>query len=558
MGFTLAAGLVLAIASPAQLTTEQRVADFRYLASLYAQRYAPYEWKRELLKYDLLDLQPWLERVQKAKDDLDYYEIAVDYVASLNDGHAGYFLPSTFAASLGFTVDIYDGKVLIDSINRQRLPAEQYPFEVGDELVSVDGSTAQELIKRFAKYLVVGHQRATERSAAAAIVSRWQDSMPRAHELGEEAKVVVRRAGGEQATYSIPWRKTGVPVTVLAPGRSPLPAARSQPSAPCAEEVPSYLRQLERLRTMKLPQPRAVLGQGALKPVFDLPEGFTLRLGAKTYDSFYSGTFEAGGLKIGFLRIPDFDILRFVSTFEKEIAYFQENTDGLIIDLMRNPGGYVCLAESLLARLIPYKFRAVTLEARVLWSELLEAKSDLEQAQRSGAKPETLKVLEFVAKEFEFAYRENKGCTRPIPVCGIYAERDPATDKSGNPIAYTKPLMLLIDEISFSAAEVFAAVIQDSRRGPLFGMRTGGGGGSVADFPAGIYAQGSANVTTSLVIRKEFVSVPGYPTSPYIENVGVHPDVVADYMTRDNLMNKGRPFVEAFSAKMVEHIQANR
>ena len=554
MGLTLAAGLLLASSGPAQLTTDQRLADFRYLASLYAQRYAPYEWKRDFLKFDLLELPPWLERVQKAKDDLDYYEIAVDYVASLDDGHAGYFLPSTFAASLGFSVDIYDGKVLIDSVTRQRLPAEQYPFEVGDELVSVDGSTAQELIKRFAKYLVAGYQRGTERSAAAVIVSRRQELVPRAHEIGEEAKVVVRRASGATETYSIPWRKTGVPVTVLAPGRSPRSAAPRRG----AEEGPAYLRPWQRLRNMKLPEPRAVLGQAALKPVFDLPEGFTLRLGARTYDSFYSGTFEAGGLKIGFLRIPDFDIFRFVSTFEKEIAYFQENTDGLILDLMRNPGGDGCLAESLLARVIPFKFRVLTVEARVLWSDLLEAKSDLEQAQRTGAKPETLQEMEAWANELEFAYRENKGRTRPLPLCSNALERDPATDKSGNLIAYTKPVMVLIDEISFSAAELFVAVIQDSKRGPLFGMRTGGGGGSVAEFPVGVYAEGSANVTLALASRKEPVSVPGYPTVAYIENVGVHPEVVADYMTRENLLNKGRPFVDAFVAKMVEHIQANK
>ena len=39
----------LAIPGRAQLNAEQRVHDFTNLASLYAKRYAPYEWKRQFL-----------------------------------------------------------------------------------------------------------------------------------------------------------------------------------------------------------------------------------------------------------------------------------------------------------------------------------------------------------------------------------------------------------------------------------------------------------------------------------------------------------------------------
>lgn len=49
-------------------------------------------------------------------------------MASLNDAHDYIAFPTLFSASLGFSVDIYDGKVLIDAINRTTLPASQYPF----------------------------------------------------------------------------------------------------------------------------------------------------------------------------------------------------------------------------------------------------------------------------------------------------------------------------------------------------------------------------------------------------------------------------------------------
>jgi hypothetical protein len=129
------------VASPAwaQLTVEQKLHDFENMAALYARRYAPYEWKRQLFGFDLLDIGPWLDRVARSADDLEFFEIALEYVASLDDTHSSFSMPSTFLATLGFTVDIFDDRVLIESINRARLPVQQYPFQIGDELISVDG-----------------------------------------------------------------------------------------------------------------------------------------------------------------------------------------------------------------------------------------------------------------------------------------------------------------------------------------------------------------------------------------------------------------------------------
>ena len=115
--------LTLATSSSyAQLTIDQKVSDFQALAALYAKRYGPYEWKRDALGIDLFNIAPWLAQVQATKNDLDFYEVMQQYVASLNDAHDVYQLPSTFQANLNFTVDIYDGKLLVDSINRRACP----------------------------------------------------------------------------------------------------------------------------------------------------------------------------------------------------------------------------------------------------------------------------------------------------------------------------------------------------------------------------------------------------------------------------------------------------
>jgi C-terminal processing protease CtpA/Prc len=108
-----------------------------------------------------------------------------------------------------------------------------------------------------------------------------------------------------------------------------------------------------------------------------------------------------------------------------------------------------------------------------------------------------------------------------------------------------------VDEFSTSAGDIFAAMAQDNGIAKLYGYRTAGAGGTVTESPVGFYSEGGARTTVSLVTRARAYTAPGYPTTSYIENIGVQPDIPADYMTRDNLMNRGTAFVEGFSRAMV-------
>src|SRR5262249_32955979 len=155
--------------------------------------YGPYEWKRDVQGFDLLRLTPWLHRVQHS-DDLDFQEALIEYVASLNDAHDLIAFPTTFSASLPLTVDIYDGKVLIDSINRTRLPAAQFPFVVGDEMISFDGRPVMDVIQSLRKYAISANQRSTDRIAATRLVSRSQQIMPHIFQLADTAVVTIRLA----------------------------------------------------------------------------------------------------------------------------------------------------------------------------------------------------------------------------------------------------------------------------------------------------------------------------------------------------------------------------
>ncbi|MFN9922220.1 MAG: hypothetical protein ACK555_20895 [Acidobacteriota bacterium] len=101
-------------------------------------------------------------------------------------------------------------------------------------------------------------------------------------------------------------------------------------------------------------------------------------------------------------------------------------------------------------------------------------------------------------------------------------------------------------------------MMQDNRRGLIVGTRTAGLGGAVISSDAGFYGEGKASVTISMVVRRQDMVTTEFPTAPYIETIGVRPDREWDYMTRENLLRGGTPFVQAFSRILAEQIDRIR
>ena len=73
-----------------------------------------------------------------------------------------------------------------------------------------------------------------------------------------------------------------------------------------------------------------------------------------------------------------------------------------------------------------------------------------------------------------------------------------------------------------------------------------GAGGSVVGFNGPAFTESIFRVTVSLMNRVHVVNTPDFPPAPYIENIGVRPDIPVDYMTRANLLSAGATFVQAF------------
>jgi C-terminal processing protease CtpA/Prc len=259
----------------------------------------------------------------------------------------------------------------------------------------------------------------------------------------------------------------------------------------------------------------------------------------------------ANGLRIGLIRIPSMSppsVSLALQQLDQEIDFFNANTDALVVDVMRNPGGLVSFVESISQRFIPTPFRTIGFEIRATAAWVFSFASQLRAAQLSGAPPKVIQNLQNNLDEVLRAYNEDRGRSAPVSL-----NFTGSLTLAPAPVAYTKPLMVLTDEFSASGGDMFPAIIQDNNRGPIFGMRSMGAGGSVVGFNGPPFIESFFRITASLMNRGTLIHTPDFPPAPYIENIGVRPDIVVDYMTRANLVSDGAPFVQAFTAAIVNH-----
>ena len=268
------------------------------------------------------------------------------------------------------------------------------------------------------------------------------------------------------------------------------------------------------LRNYVIPNGKELRGFDVVTPVFQpsFPASFVRRLGrsgdtfstpahshpgARRSDTFASPTFSTRA-------IPRTSSSRSSSSRRKSLSSNKIRM-WLVVDVMSNPGGDGCYAEALAQELIPYRFRGIGQQIRVTQDFIIGVSEEIDQAPELGFDQTTVDQLNSIFTELQAAYQQNRGLTVDIPLCNTYYERDPVTNAAGASIAYTKPILLLTDEFTMSAAEIFSAEFQDSQRGPVLGWRSAGGGGDRSDAQRErlLFRRSYATVTQALLVRTQ-------------------------------------------------------
>ncbi|MFA6092528.1 MAG: protease-like activity factor CPAF [Elusimicrobiota bacterium] len=529
-----------------------------FVAALYTEHYEPIEWKQSHMGVDFkAEYQKARARIL-AKPGIkqqEFQDILADFVYATRDYHVGIEFYSTEKATLPFMILGAGGKYYLADIDRKALPESKFPFQDGDEVVQFDGKPVADAAAALTRSANVPTTDA--RLSEMSLTRRRRstgDAVPQGpvslRVRGQDG--VVREAmlqwtySPEQVPMDIPMRDAGLGTDSA--GQDHRGAGRSW-----RESLRESLHRL--IPYMAHPHARIFAeeaeedGQGS---------GGSFRIGAKKSFVPRLGTllwqlpeeaaaevpFDAyiykneQGQKIGYIRIPSYmgesDSVAF---FANLMAQYEKHTDALVIDQVDNPGGSLFYMYNLLTTLtdrplsVP-KHRISIDESDAAWAaELLQRAA--QQAQRKalaeemgeelGAlQPEGGDGLSAVVGYAKFILSELKAGRRMTGLVHLLG-----VDKiQPQPKArYTKPILVLINELDFSCADFFPAIMQDNKRAKIFGVRTSGAGGGVKsiEFPNQLGIAG-LNYTWTLAERAD-----GRP----IENLGVQPDISYQITAKD-------------------------
>lgn len=553
------------------LTVSQREADFRQLVGTFAKNYGPQAYKNPI--FDILVLNGpkpnnWLERLRAPNmTDYEFADLLVEWISKLNDAHARIVFPSKWTAKLGFTVDFYNGKLIVDS--KSLSSNVKPPIDIGDELISLDGNTVEEWKTRLRPFSMRANERSTNRLIAAQMMLRMQSLIPTAPDFTPNVSLIEFRRGGVLNRHEAVWTKTGevmqfAPVFSSDSFQAPKIAIASEEQLELDDDyddqfgsilkphlqaaLPSELRTL-----LALERPRL--------PMFGLPSNFRVRVGEGSADSFfYSGAFTTStGLSIGYVRIPTFDTTalkdrkKSLDDFRIEMTKLERETAGVIIDVMHNPGGDLLFCQDLLSIVVPTQMDTVGFQIRATssWVEYFDAAIANSTSVNRGD-------LQWVLSQIKDANQQKQGLTGVLPLTDTGTLKLNAVAKTINSGRTPKPLLVLTDDVSASAADFFPAVLKSNGKAKIAGIRTVGAGGNVRDYGGTTYTEANVSVTESLMVTGPHsgrTATAPPPITSIIENNGVSPDYEIDFMTVENLLHperKGKPFLDKVLRVMEE------
>jgi hypothetical protein len=533
--------------SEAGLTSEQKTMlhALDHVAALYTEHYAPIEWKQQQYQ---VDFKKEYEKVRGAIVSnpkitfREFQDLLAGFVYSTRDYHVGIQFYSTEKARLPLFIMQAEGKYYIAYIDRQRLPERLFPYHVGDEVVEFDGKPVSEVLAALTKTPNVASTDA--RLAEMHLTSRARQTgaaVPKG-----AATLKIRSADGTLAEVKLPWDYTPEMVPSDVPVRDGGLKAQGgveglpQVTLPAQQKPLSAFRQFLRKIIPSMAHPFAEIfkkqaaGAEGNKFVIGARESFVPKLGKVLWEipkesPIYAYVYEnEQGRKIGYIRIPDYmGEEQHAQIFAQIVGQFQKITDGLVIDQVNNPGGSLFYMYSLLSMLtskplLTPQHRLIIDESDAYWAAgvIQQAMSQgmkkafMEEmgAEMGGYKP-SKSTMESVLEYARFILSELKAGRRFTKLVSLFGIDEIAPAK----VRYTKPIMVLINELDFSCGDFFPAILQDNGAAKLFGVRTAGAGGGVKsqEFPNQVGVAG-LSYTWTIAQRRN-----GQP----IENIGVSPDI---------------------------------
>jgi len=519
-------------ASSGQLSSAEKISDLNQLVAIIKSGYGPLQYKDQVLGINIDRLaRKYQARIPLTQSNVDFYYLLVQFVAEFKDSHFSASLPTTQVATLPITTDLVDGKVLVDQVNRMVLNHTEFPFERGDEIIAVNGLPVSRLLDVLQTYSSAGYAATARRRAAMMIPYRPGSNVP--VPTGEIRLSLLKENEFIPTEVLLKWNVTGEAVDETA-----LNINRFLKVSPSRRDFNNISSQDMWTEFKDFHAERSFRCSGNTRAA--IPSNATIIM-KSPFVAYYYPTLKGN---VGYLRIPHYSPmgpmgepefgLRFAQ-YEFAISALEKNTIGLVIDQDHNCGGRVSFLHQLVSLFMSTTFKPMQFQLLANKQEYLSFKSWTQEINQN--------TLEYqgVLNTFELIKTSWLSGSFMTPLTSL----DGSTQNAPNHIRYTKPIVVLIDEMSGSGGDAFPAMLQGFWRAVLLGTRTMGAGGHVMVQSPLNFSQVNLRMTKSLFFRPDGVAV---------ENNGAVPNIPYT-ITRSDFVNEYKGYQEFYTGKLLDLIR---
>ncbi len=552
---------MLAQAAVSSLSHEDFLHELQSANYALTMNYAPTDWKHEYLSWSAE------MAMENAKADLiahssmttrDYQRVFRDFLGSLQDYHVRAYFYSSEWSAFPIQVKSVEGRYYISDLQfrvslscaESVFDIEEYDFEsfeneyvklsVGDEILTVDGVPVGEVIESLIDSELSGNRTPTGYALAQRLLFTRMGKF--GHHVPKGSFEITVRSHDRMEPQTCRFNWIHVPEWVKDP----------QPK----NIIQTKMAKIEQLLTKDFSVALAKdLIQSPLAKVMNTEEdeeeydwrekGFLPELGRVQWQTNIDSDIYAylytnpQNQNIGYLYIPHFmqggsyaDMM--IEELTEILKKFEAETDALVVDINDNPGGNVFYLYGVLSMLTDKPLIAPThmetliqedvYSNAVLYNSLqylLEEEDLSELGSLSGYALDEAVIQDVMAYSKSILDQWDLGMTRtaPAPLFGL-SHINPSPN-----VQYTKPILVLTNELDFSCGDLFPAILQDNGRATLFGKTTAGAGGYVRGYKqSSKFGLTAYSLTGSLAYRVD---------GKVIENLGVTPDVSYEITQRD-------------------------
>jgi len=514
-----------------------------YIERMVDIQYAPKEWKQKHFQWDLdKELSSARTKIQ-TQENLnikDFHVILDNFFASMKDYHVGVSFVSTERSKLPFLIRSGERngdktRFFITWIDQTKASTSAFPFKAGDELVTFNGQPTIEAVNALKNRVVINVEE-TDQSMAELMLTNRNGASGLPAPQGSALLGIKRQGSQKVSEVQLAWEYTPEyfdftrPIPIKANSLSP-----SNWNSPFSLTNPIENSVLN--TKMENPVAQSMVQQVSNPHWIGFKKSYIPALGTKVWTAEENKNFDSyiyknkEGKLIGYVRIPSYvptNPSAAVKEFAALMTKFEESTEGLVIDQINNPGGSVfylyALASTLTDQALYTPRHQITLNTSMAENaykllEQLRSISNEEQAKAALGEdihgyPISYQLIVFLREYARFILKEwNLGKTlTDLTHLHLVDRINPYPNAN-----YTKPVLILVNELDFSGGDFFPAIMQDNKRATIMGMRTAGAGGFVTahNVPNRLGVAGF-RLTGSLAERID--------QNP-IENLGVVPDI---------------------------------